>query len=73
MDNLCKAHPHYRLADGFARDDVPIDRGTLSRWKKTVGDAYTVVVRAMHDHARTNAFGIAADATGIAVQPIFNH
>ena len=73
MENLGKGLPLYRLEDGFARDGVPIDRGTLSRWKKVVGDACTLVVRAMHEHARANAFCIATDATGIAVQPIFNH
>jgi hypothetical protein len=28
----------FRIEDTFAREGFPVDRGTLSRWKKRVGD-----------------------------------
>lgn len=73
MENLGKGLPLFRLEDTFARDGVPIDRGTLSRWKKAVGDAMaTTVVAAMAQHARATAFCISTDATGVCVQPMPN-
>jgi transposase len=71
MENVGRGLPLFRIEDSFARDGVPIDRGTLSRWKKTVGESCAqTVARAMHEHARTTAFCISTDATGICVQPL---
>lgn len=71
MENIGKGMPLFRIEDSFARDGIPIDRGTMSRWKKLVGDNLIhTVVRAMHEHARATAFCISTDATGICVQPI---
>jgi len=73
MENLGKGLPLFRIEDTFARAGVPIDRGTLSRWKKDVGDAMaTTVVAAMAQHARATAFCISTDATGVCVQPMPN-
>ena len=73
MENVGKGLPLFRIEDSFARDGIPIDRGTLSRWKKTVGESCAqTVVRAMHEHARTTAFCISTDATGICVQPLLS-
>jgi transposase len=74
MENIGKGMPLFRLEDSFERDAVPIDRGTLSRWKKLVGDALAqTVVKAMHAHALSTAFCISTDATGVCVQPIASH
>jgi transposase len=73
MENIGKGLPLFRIADTFAREGLPIDRGTLSRWKKRVGDSLAeTVVAAMCQHAVANAFCISTDATGVCVQPIAN-
>jgi transposase len=70
MENIGKGMPLFRIEDGSTRDGVPLDRGSLSRWKKTVGDRLaSTVVHAMRQHAAATAFCIATDATGICVQP----
>lgn len=72
--NIAKGMPLFRLEDTFAHEGVCIDRGTLSRWKKLVGDALAeTVVKAMREHALATAFCISTDATGVSVQPIYSH
>jgi transposase len=74
MENVGKGLPLYRLEDSFTRDGLSIDRGTLSRWKKLVGDALAgSVVKAMVAHSLATAFCISTDATGVCVQPIYSH
>lgn len=74
MENVGKGLPLFRLEDTFAREGVPIDRGTLARMKKLAGDTLAAtVVRAMHKHALASAFCISTDATGVCVQPIYSH
>jgi transposase len=74
MENVGKGLPLFRLEDTFTRDGVPIDRGTLSRVKKLVGEALaSTVVKAMREHAIATAFCISTDATGVCVQPIYSH
>jgi transposase len=74
MENVGKGLPLFRLEDTFAREGVAIDRGTLARMKKRVGDRLgATVVRAMHQHALATAFCISTDATGVCVQPIYSH
>jgi transposase len=73
MENIGKGMPLFRIEDSCARDSIPVDRGSLSRWKKTVGDRLgETVVAAMRKHALATAFCIATDATGVCVQPIPN-
>jgi len=72
MENIGKGMPLFRIEDTFARESIPIDRGTLSRWKKRVGDGLAVVVKAMQLHAFATAFCIATDATGICVQTAYS-
>jgi hypothetical protein len=73
MENVGKGLPLFRLEDAFTRDGVGIDRGTLSRWKKRVGDSLlSTVVHAMQQHARETAFCISTDATGVCVQPLYD-
>jgi transposase len=73
MENIGKGMPLFRSEGSSARDGVTLDRGTLSRWKKAVGDRLaSTVVHAMRQHAIATAFCIATDATGICVQPIPN-
>ena len=73
MENVGKGMPLFRIEDSFARDGVSIDRATLSRWKKLVGDSLAAtVVKAMHQHALATAFCISTDATGVCVQPIYS-
>jgi transposase len=74
MENVGKGLPLFRIEDSFTRDGVSIDRGTLSRWKKLLGDGLgATVVKAMHQHALATAFCISTDATGVCVQPIYSH
>jgi transposase len=71
MENIGKGMPLFRIEEDSARDGVPLDRGSLSRWKKAVGDRLApTVVQAMRQHALATAFCIATDATGVCVQPI---
>lgn len=71
MENVGKGMPLFRLEDTFRRDRIAIDRATLARMKKAVGDSLLgTVVKAMLEHARATAFCISTDATGVSVQPI---
>lgn len=71
IENIAKGLPLFRIEDTFEREGVPIDRGTLSRWKKLVGDGLeSTVIEAMRKHALATAFCIATDATGVCIQPI---
>ena len=73
MENIGKGMPLFRIEDGAARDGIPLDRGSLSRWKKAVGERLaSTVVEAMWEHALATAFCISTDATGICIQPIPN-
>lgn len=69
-DKFCDGLPLNRIEDRAARDGVPLDRGTMSRWLEDAGATVgaTVIAAAREDAFRT-AFCIATDATGIAVQP----
>jgi len=70
-EKYCDGLPLFRLEQRFARDGVPIDRGTMARWVEDVGATVgTTVVAAMRDEALATAFCIATDATGVAVQPV---
>jgi transposase len=74
MANVGMGTPLFRLEDALTRDGVRVDRGTLSRVKKLVGDALAPsVVNAMLGHARATAFCISTDATGVCVQAIYSH
>ncbi|MBZ4423354.1 IS66 family transposase [Myxococcus sp. RHST-1-4] len=67
----CDGLPLFRLEQRFARDGVPVDRGTMARWVEDVGATVgATVVAAMRDEALATAFCIATDATGVAVQPV---
>jgi transposase len=72
MENIGKGMPLFRIEDTFAREGTPVDRGTLSRWKKRVGDGFEALVKAMQLHAFATAFCIATDATGVCVQSIYD-
>jgi len=67
---FCDGLPLYRLEDICARDGLRLDRGTMSRWFEDLGASFgATVVAAMEADALANAFCIATDATGFAVQP----
>ena len=70
MDKFCDGLPLHRIEDRFARDGVPIDRGTMSRWVEDLGSTLgaSVVHAARKDAIRT-AFCFATDATGVSIQP----
>ncbi len=62
--------PFNRVSEILKRHDLRLDRGTMSRWSEDLGATLdATVVEAMRRDARANAFCIAADATGIKVQP----
>lgn len=74
MENVGKGMPLFRIEDSLRREGVAIDRGTLSRVKKLIGDGLaTTVVKAMREHALATAFCISTDATGVSIQPIYSH
>jgi len=68
VDKFCDGLPLHRMEDRFARDGVPLDRGTMCRWVEDAGaTAGATVVAAMRLDAMRTAFCIATDATGVAV------
>jgi transposase len=70
MEKYGKGMPLYRIEDGFSRDGVPIDRGTMCRWLEDAGGtAGATVIAAARKEMLATAFCIATDATGVAVQP----
>jgi transposase len=72
-ENIVKGMPLFRIEDTFEREGIVIDRGTLCRWKKWVGDRLgETVIQAMQKHALSTAFCISTDATGVCVQPIYS-
>ncbi len=73
MENVGKGMPLFRIEDTLRREGVSIDRGTLCRIKRLVGDALApTLIKAMLEHARKTAFCISTDATGVCIQPIYN-
>lgn len=74
MQNTGQGMPLFRLEDSYKRGGVALDRATMSRIKKLVGDSLLgTVIKAMHEHALATAFCISTDATGVSVQPIYSH
>ena len=74
VEKHCDGMPLYRIEDRLGRDGVPVDRGTMCRWLEDAGaTAGATVVAAMKADAIRNAFCIATDATGVAIQPIRTH
>jgi transposase len=73
MEKYGKGLPLFRIEEAFARDGVPLDRGTMCRWVEDAGATCgaTVIHAARKD--ALNAFCIATDATGVSVQPIRGH
>jgi len=70
MEKYGRGLPLFRIEEGFARDGVPIDRGTMCRWVEDAGGtAGSTVIAAARREATATAFCIATDATGVAVQP----
>ena len=71
MEKYGRGLPLFRIEDGFARDGVPLDRGTMSRWVEDAGGtAGATVISAARIDATEKAFCIATDATGVAIQPV---
>jgi transposase len=71
VEKYCDGLPLFRIEQRFARDGVPVDRGTMCRWMEDAGATFgATVVAAMREEALRTAFCIATDATGIAVQPL---
>lgn len=74
VDKYCDGLPLHRIEKRFARDGVPIDRGTMCRWvEEAGGTAGATVVTAAKKDALATALCIATDATGVLVQPIPTH
>lgn len=70
IEKYCDGLPLFRIADRFARDGVPVDRGTMCRWVEDAGATLGgSIVAAMREEVMRTAFCIATDATGVAVQP----
>jgi len=67
-DKYSDGLPLYRQEERFAREGLPLDRGTMCRWAEDAGMTAGCVVLAMREEAM-QAFCISTDATGVAVQP----
>jgi transposase len=66
----CDGLPLYRIESMYERWGFPLDRGTMSRWIQDLGGVFgATVIEAAHKDAMANAFCIATDATGFAIQP----
>lgn len=71
VEKHCDGLPLYRIEDRFARDGLPVDRGTMCRWLEDAGATLgATVVAAARREAISKAFCIATDATGVAIQPM---
>lgn len=68
-DKYADGLPLYRQEERFAREGLPLDRGTMCRWAEDCGMTAGCVVLAMRKEAFATAFCIATDATGVAIQP----
>lgn len=60
--------PFHRQEAIFAREGMPITRGTMCGWAKGAHELAHHVVDAMEEDARAHAQVIATDATGVLVQ-----
>ncbi len=60
--------PFNRQEGIFAREGVPITRGTMCGWAAAANTLAHLVVDAMEEDARQHAHVIATDATGVLVQ-----
>lgn len=70
INKHCDGLPLFRIERRFARDGVPLDRGTMARYLEEVGASLGVtIVEAMRKEALATACCIATDATGVAIQP----
>jgi transposase len=71
VDKYCDGLPLHRIQDRFARDGLPLDRGTMCRWVEDLGATCgATVITAARNEAMSTAFCLATDATGVLVQPI---
>lgn len=62
--------PHYRLEQALADQDVPLDRGLMSRYVEHAGNTLgATIVAAMWRDALANGHVISTDATGALIQP----
>lgn len=62
--------PHYRLEQSLADQDVPLDRGMMSRYVEHAGNTLgATIVAAMWRDAIANGCVISTDATGALIQP----
>ena len=69
-DKFSKGLPLYRQEQELLFESVSIDRGSMCRWLDQLGSRFNeTIVAAMERDAMDNAFCIATDATGFAVQP----
>ncbi len=73
VEKYCDGLPFYRVEQRLEREGLPIDRGTLSRIAEDAGATLgATVVEALTAEARSDAFCIATDATGVLIQPLPN-
>jgi hypothetical protein len=61
--------PYFRQEEQLAADGIALDRGTMARSIEEVGAALGAIVLACADDARSHAFCLSTDATGVAIRP----
>ncbi len=70
IEKYLNGMPLHRLEAAWLRDDLAIDRGTMSRWLGDVGATLReTVLAAAKQYAVATSFCCATDATGVMVQP----
>lgn len=69
-EKLGRGMPLFRQEERLALDGFPLGRGTMCRWAQEIGQQVgKTVVAAMWAEAKSTAFCLATDATGVLVQP----
>lgn len=61
--------PFHRLAEELASEGIPLDDSTMCRYAEHIGASLGCIVDACAKEAKTTAFCLSTDATGVSIQP----
>lgn len=69
VDKHDRAMPLFRQEERFEQEGVPLDRATMSRWMRALGETLgTTLLAVMKSESMRTALCLSTDATGILVQ-----
>ena len=66
----CYGMPFHRQVALLGHEGVDIDDGTMCRYAEHIGASLAPIVEACAAEAKTTAFCLSTDATGVAIQPV---